>query len=221
MPKNLPASLLAAVWLAMAGAAHATPAGHVAALSGTLLAVKQDGRTRVLGVGSSIEAGDTLMTDSASTAHLRFSDGGSVQVRADSQFRIERYDFAQGEPGGDSAIMVLIRGGLRAVTGLLGKRGRAAAYSMRAPNATIGIRGTDFGLQQCVAGSCAGKKTVGGAPLADGLHVEVSDGTIVVGNDAGSVEVSAGGFAYVGTGAPLVVSDGYRAPGSGVECVID
>lgn len=213
------------LWLAFAGIAAAEPAGTVVAVSGTLMAAKQDGRLRVLAVNAAVDAGDTLQTDSTASARIRFADGGTVSLRPDSQLRIEDYRFADAEPANDRAILALLKGGLRAVTGLIGKRSGAAAYSMRAPNATIGIRGTDYGLQHCAAGSCAGLKGGDGAALADGLHVEVFDGSIVVGNAAGSVVVAAGGFAYVrhADAAPVTTSDGYRAPRQGGvgECVID
>lgn len=213
------------LWLAVAGIAAAEPAGTVVAVSGTLMAAKQDGRLRVLAANAAVDAGDTLQTDSTASARIRFADGGTVSLRPDSQLRIEDYRFAEGEPANDRAILALLKGGLRAVTGLIGKRSGAAAYSMRAPNATIGIRGTDYGLQHCAAGGCAGLKGSGGVPLADGLHVEVFDGSIVVANGAGSVVVAAGGFAYVRNAdtAPVTASDGYRAPREGGvgECVID
>lgn len=225
MARNPLVKLLPAFWLVIAGVAAAAPVGQIVSLSGSIMAAKQDGRRLVLALNSPVDAGDTLHTDATASARVRFSDGGTVSLRPDSQFRVEDYRFAEGEPGSDKAILVLIKGSLRAVTGLIGKRGSAAAYSMRAPNATIGIRGTDYGLQHCAAGSCAGRKSIGGAPLADGLHVEVFDGAILVGNEAGRVEVTAGSFAYVrdaGT-SPAVVSDGYRSPGGGgvAECVID
>lgn len=109
---------------------------------------------------------------------------------------------------------------MRALTGLIGKR--SDAYSMRTPTATIGIRGTDYGLQYCAADDCAGKKTVSGEPLADGLHLEVFEGAIAVVNEAGSIELGAGQFGHVkdrGT-PPAAVADGYRDAGAGTgECI--
>lgn len=225
MARNPLAKLLPLIWLAVAGIATAEPAGQVLAVSGTLMAAKQDGRMRVLAANSAVDAGDTLQTDSTASARIRFADGGSVSLRPDSQLRIDEYRFAAGDPANDKMILALLKGGLRAITGLIGKRSRAEAYSMRAPNATIGIRGTDYGLQHCAAGACAGLKDGSGTALADGLHAEVFDGSIVVGNGAGSVVVAAGGFAYVrdATTAPVTVTDGYRAPREGGvgECVID
>jgi hypothetical protein len=47
------------------------------------------------------------------------------------------------KPDGDNASFNLVKGGLRSVTGLLGKRNKEK-FAMKTPSATIGIRGTTF-----------------------------------------------------------------------------
>lgn len=220
MRRSLLASLLLALLLSAVGAAGAATAGRVASLSGALLAAKADGRSAALAVDSAVDAGDTLHTDAAAWAMIRFNDGSAITIRPDSRFRVQEFEFQQGEASADKAIFVLIKGGLRALTGLIGKRNNA--YSMLTPTATIGIRGTDYGLQYCAAGDCAGKASASGEPLADGLHLEVFEGRIAVVNEAGSIELGAGQFGYVkdrGT-APAAAADGYRDAGAGTgECV--
>jgi hypothetical protein len=70
----------------------------------------------------------------------------------------------------------------------------------------VGIRGTIFGALQC-ANDCGGIPTPSGRPPENGLHLDVSEGAIVVTNNAGTREFSAGQFGYVQStnSAPVVV----------------
>jgi hypothetical protein len=99
----------------------------------------------------------------------------------------------------------MFKGGLRAVTGLLGKRNKEKV-SFVTNSATIGIRGTHFGALLC-QGDCGGVPTATGAPPPNGLHVDVAVGAIVVSNPAGQQQINAGQFGYVPgpTAAPQIV----------------
>jgi hypothetical protein len=214
------------VLLSVAVEAAAATAGYVASVSGSLLAARQNGRKVVLGLNSPVEAGDILHTDTAAWASIRFNDGGTVVIKPDSRFQVREFEFRENDAAADKAVFVLLKGGLRALTGLIGKRNRLGSYSMRTPTATIGIRGTGYGLQYCVDGGCAGRKTLSGQPLSDGLHLEVFDGAISVTNNAGSIDLGAGTFGFVKDPVtpPATVSDGYRDPLPGAtpgECAID
>jgi hypothetical protein len=96
-----------------------------------------------------MQAGDILITQPNSTARLKFTDGGDVSVAANSQFRVDAYSFDQSAPQKDSFTMSLLKGGLRTVTGLVGKRGDRDAYKVQTSTATIGIRGTEFIAALC------------------------------------------------------------------------
>ena len=82
-------------------------------------------------------------------------------------------------------------GGLRAVTGLVGKRGDSDAYKLTMPTATIGIRGTTFGADDCTSGGepCQGVEA--------GVYVPVSDGEIIATSDGGSTSLVAGRFGQI------------------------
>jgi len=85
----------------------------------------------------------------------------------------------------------LLRGGLRTVTGAIG-RNDPENVEVRTPVATLGIRGTDFEVRMC-AGDCL---DVDPAPR-DGLYAGVNRGTVVIMNAAGEVVSTAGQFAFV------------------------
>src|SRR5262249_31756765 len=101
----------------------ASAQGTVQYLSGTLSAQKPDGTVRVLAERSTISVGEVITTQRESYAQLRFSDGGQVTLRPETQVRIESYAFDEGQPSRDSFAMQLFKGGLRSLSGLIGKRG--------------------------------------------------------------------------------------------------
>ena len=133
--------------LALLCVGQAALAAQVAAtvthLSGPLLARKADGSAKILAVKSEVEEGDTLVTEKNTYAQLRFIDNSEVTLKPGTTFRIEAFTFDAGKPEGDTATLNLVKGGLRSVTGLLGKRNKEK-FSLKTPTATIGIRGTTF-----------------------------------------------------------------------------
>lgn len=199
------ASLFALFALLLAGAAQAEPVGSVTHLSGTLSAQRSDGSKVLLSVRSAVNEGDLLATVRDTFARIKFVDGAEVVLRPDSQLKVEKYSYAEEQPESDSVILGVLKGGLRKVTGLVGKRNRASV-SINTPTATIGIRGTHFGALLC-QDDCAAIPTVTGKPLPDGLHLDVVEGAIVVKNPLGEQVVPSGQFAYVKDRAtlPLIV----------------
>jgi hypothetical protein len=128
--------------------------GKVGYMSGALVAQRTDGTVKVLGPKSEVQAGDMLITAKDSYAQILMDDGAKMTLRPNSNLRIEEFQFKKEDPKADSAVFRLIKGGFRNVTGLVGKRGNADAYKVRAANATIGIRGTDFSSRLCATRDC-------------------------------------------------------------------
>lgn len=193
------AALLLAGPLAWAGQV----AGTIVHLSGPLLERKADGTVKVLGLRSEVESGDTLVAERNTYAQIRFIDNGEITLTPGTTFHIENFAYEAGKPEADSAAFSLVKGGLRSITGLLGKRNKEK-FLLKTPNATIGIRGTTFIAQYVPpAGPDAPAPTPAqaGAPnapvLAPGLHLQVTDGAIVVTNNGGSQGFQAGQFGYV------------------------
>ena len=128
--------------------------GKVGYMSGTLVVQRADGTIKVVGSKSEVLAGDTLVTAKDSYAQVQMNDGMKMTLRPHSNLKIEEYRFNRQEPKSDNAIFSLLKGGLRTVTGLIGKRGDPDAYKMRTESATIGIRGTDFSTRLCATPNC-------------------------------------------------------------------
>jgi hypothetical protein len=121
--------------------------GTVVNVSGNFFAQSADGKPRALAVGSVIEKGDTLITPERTYARVKFTDQGEITLRPGTQMRVDNYAFSEAKPEEDTGSFRLIKGALRSVTGLIGKRGNQDAYKMQTATATIGIRGTNYVAQ--------------------------------------------------------------------------
>jgi len=187
-------ALLAALILLGPGAL-AAPAGEVTHVSGALLLRKADGSSKIIAPRSQVEAGDLLATATDTYVRVKFTDGGEITLRPNTQLRIDTFSFEQNASGKDSAIFSLLKGGLRTITGLVGKR-KPNSYEMRTTVATIGIRGTHYGLLHC-QDDCQSVTNNEGRVPTNGLHLDVTDGIISVTNQGAEVLFSAGEFGYV------------------------
>jgi hypothetical protein len=163
---------------------------------------KADGTVKVLAAKSEVESGDTLVSEKNTYAQIRFIDNSEITLRPGTTFKIDNFAYDAGKPEEDSAAFSLVKGGLRSITGLLGKRNKEK-FQLKTPAATIGIRGTTF-IAQWVDDATKLKPTTPGpvspdpAPgLAPGLHVAVLDGLIVLTNPAGAQHFQAGQFGFV------------------------
>ena len=103
---------------------------------------------RTLGKGLSLKEGDRLTTSEGASAIIKLDDGTRITVRPNSEMVLQQYAFKENAPD-NSMLMQLVRGGFRAVTGLIAKASPDAA-KVRTSTATIGIRGTDFDARLCV-----------------------------------------------------------------------
>ncbi len=150
--------------------------------------------TRILSLKSEVQRGDTLITQANSFAQVQFTDNSSITLRPNTTLRLDEYQFNQKEPGKDGITMNLVKGGLRSVTGLIGKRGNQDSYKIQTSTATIGIRGSEGETLACGAG-CAGTTSKSGGLPPGVYHVTNSDMYIMVTNQ-GSVLVGPGQFGF-------------------------
>ena len=158
-------------------AATSTNAGQVDYAFGDVTATDRDGHRRKMAKGAKIKVGDTIETH-AGRAWLRFRDGGYMSLQPGTEFRVDDYRFEGEEDGNEKSFFSLIKGGMRAITGLIGKTNQRS-YRVNTPVATIGIRGTEYLAQ-----------------LGDSLTVSCGEGVCVVTNDAGEVVLHAGQTVY-------------------------
>ncbi|MES2017949.1 MAG: FecR family protein [Pseudomonadota bacterium] len=230
MPPKKCIAIKAFAAVLLAAACSVTWAGQVAGtvihLSGALMAQKADGKAKVLSMRSEVEQGDTLVSEKNTYAQIKFIDNSEITIKPDTTFKIEAFAFDAGKPEGDSASFNLVKGGLRSITGLLGKRNKEK-FQLKTPTATIGIRGTTFvaqfipvaeedtaqglalrtGLSAVMLATQVALPPVmlaqappppptGGAGLAPGLYVHVIDGLINLTNNSGVQSFAAGQFGF-------------------------
>lgn len=163
-------------------------------LSGVLVDQHPDGTEKILSVGSNVIEGDVLKTSRDTYTRLKFVDGSEVVLRPVTEFRIEHFSYTESKPESDNLVISLIKGGMRSVSGLLGKRNRDRVI-FNTPTATIGIRGTHWGGLLCPP--CDDVPTITGQVPKDGTHVDVVSGSIIVTNAGGSEVFNAGEFGFI------------------------
>lgn len=129
--------------------------GTIQRLSGTISVQKPDGAIRVLSRQSQVVKGDILNTERDSYAQVKFTDGAVVTLKPNTRVRIEDYAFDEKEPARDNSALALVKGGLRMITGFIGKRGNQDAFKLGTATATIGIRGTTFNVDDCITTACS------------------------------------------------------------------
>ncbi len=184
------AALLAATPAFLPLPAHAQSVGRTLVAVGEVVAVR-DARETPLHTGSEVRLGDTLRVGRDSNAQIRLNDESIIALRSDTEFRIEGFRF-RNDPASDNALFRLVRGGLRTVTGLIG-RVNHDAYRLETPVGYVGIRGTHYTLVQCV-GQCLNKD---GSVAPGGAYGGVSDGRIGVGNQSGEKVFGRDEYFYV------------------------
>jgi hypothetical protein len=177
------------------GVAFASGAGTVTHLSGTLSVQRPDGSVRILSQKSEVNPGDTLTTQRDSYVQINFTDGSSLTMRPNSILKLEGYRFVKDKPREDGTFLRLIKGGMRTVTGLVGKRGDQDAYKIKTSSATIGIRGSSGETLECSEG-CEGV-TSNSEKLEHGVYHTTYTGSYIMENEAGSQIIGEGQFGFV------------------------
>lgn len=146
----------------VASAASAPAVGEVVFARGVGFAQMPGQSPRTLGTGLALQQGDRLTTAAGASAIVKLSDGTRMTLRPQSEMVLQQVRYAP-EAADNNLLLELLRGGFRALTGLISKGSDRAAV-VKTPTATIGIRGTDFDARLC-KGDCAREQQ--GAPEAE------------------------------------------------------
>ena len=191
------------IFVCIATNAFAADAGTVLFATGDVTAER--GPAVTLAKGDAVLDNDTVATGESSRAQLRLLDGAKVAIRPNSRLRIDEYIFqgaTDSDTGqvvatsGDRSVATLIKGGLRTITGVIGKED-ASAYEVRTPVGVLGIRGTEYSAVFC-NGDCDWVPGVNpNAPIEDGLYLGVMEGAIFFRNENGDIELQAGEYAFI------------------------
>jgi ferric-dicitrate binding protein FerR (iron transport regulator) len=102
--------------------------------------------------GGSLYPGDVVETAAGSRGVIAFRDDSRITLGPSTRFRIDNFVYDEQNAGEGRFLVSLLRGSVRALTGLIDKsNNRNVAFSTA--TATIGIRGTGFDM--ACAGDCA------------------------------------------------------------------
>jgi hypothetical protein len=191
MKRYLSLLLLAAAVIAPGISFAQEDAGRVLIVAGNV-SITRAGQTIPAQAGTPVRSGDTVVVGSQSSAQVRFTDDSLVALRADTTFRVSEYAYAGQESGTQRALFDLLQGGLRTVTGVIGRRDRTD-YAVRTRTTTIGVRGTSYSLVDC-DNSC---RNADGSLAPDGTYGAVTEGRISAANNTGEREFGVDNFFYV------------------------
>lgn len=172
------ASLLAALAAAYPCVSFGAGAANVDFAVGDVRALAADGRSRPLAKGAEVHSGETIDTGNG-RAQVRFSDGAQVSLQPQTRFRIDNYRFAGKADGSEKGFFSLLKGGMRTITGLIGRSNRQN-YQVNTTVATIGIRGTEYSVT-----------------YGNSITVTTGEGSVEICNAAGCMILNSGESGYV------------------------
>ena len=165
-------------------------AGLVQSVSGEVQQTTLAGQKHELRKGDAVNEGDTLSSSPKASAKIKMSDGGLITMRPDTQFKITNYKFNGKQDGSEQSFFLLVKGGFRSVTGLIGKLHKKG-YRIDTPMAVLGIRGTDHEVLFVAPGSELAKLS----PV--GTYDKVNSGATTLTNDKGTVAILPKQMGYV------------------------
>jgi hypothetical protein len=148
----------------------------------------KNARPRKLSMGAGLNSQDYLISQPNSYALMVFRDGEKITLQANSQLDIVKYDFQKAGKK-DQILLKLATGGMRALTGSIGKKDHSA-YAVDTPVATIGIRGTEY--ETVCIGDC-----VSNGENDEGLYSHVTEGAISQTNDSGETVLTQGQNGFI------------------------
>lgn len=191
--------LIGALGLQIAAPMASANEGRIVFVDGAVRIVRPNTSPVDARLGDTFGTGVSIVTG-AGRAHVRFSDGALMSLQPNSTFVVNDYVFNGSNDGREQFAGSLIKGALRMVTGLVGRR-ESRVFRIEGVVATVGIRGTAFKMEYC-------NKDCGGR--ADGLYVDGGEGTTVVSNAAGSIDLGRGRSAFVAGPQSVPQSTGQR-----------
>lgn len=186
---NYRAFLAGAVALAcFAVASSAMAAATLTSVRGEVRAVIDQSRHGPASQNDRIQTGWTVTTGPDSQAVLRFDDGQNVVLNQNTEFKIAEYRFNEAQPANDRSSFELLKGALRFVTGVIGKRSQNR-IALRLPQVTIGVRGTDFMVA-----------------IVNPAYISVLQGAVAATNAAGTAAFGAGAIGTVASQTALATT---------------
>jgi hypothetical protein len=155
---------------------------------GAVIMQNMDGsNARLVAKNTSFQRGEVLLTGDESFIIVKLKDETRLTLRSNSSFSVEQFNPAKDSTA--SATLRLFRGGVRVISGYIGKR-NADAYKIKTNVATLGVHGAVLDVRLC-KDDCEEEnkrfikthdKTVTVEEAAPGLYVSLSKGKVSLKN---------------------------------------
>ncbi|MDF1747590.1 MAG: FecR domain-containing protein [Alphaproteobacteria bacterium] len=166
------------------------PAGSVDSMKGVVVA-ERGGVEVQLGAGDAVYEGDVIVTGGDSAVGIIFADNSTMSMGGDARISIDEMVYDSSAKSG-SQLFDIVQGAFVFASGEIG-HSNPEDVQVRTPVATIGIRGTKYGVN---VDQDAGDATV-----------TLFEGAVVVENSAGQVLLSS-------IGQSTIVTSAFTAPGN-------
>lgn len=171
--KQIGWGVLAAFWLQLEVQAAGDAIGKVEQQQGNVQVLSKNAAPRLLRLQAPVWLGETVSSGKQAYVVLRMIDGAAIQLLANSQLQFQYYQY-QGDSD-DGVQLQLLQGGLRTVTGVLGKQA-SMSYRVGTPVGTLGGHGR-YHAEILANGS---------------VRIQVEQGSISFANQAGVGLIQAG-----------------------------
>ena len=145
----------------------ALAAATVIAVNGDTQMTPLKGSPDQLAPGQRIEVGTVINTGKNSDISMRFDDGQLIALSPNTSLVINEYKFNANKPEESSFAISLLKGGMRAVTGIIGETNKDNVF-FKTEVATIVNRSADFQLF-----------------YDNQLYITILDGAILARNESG------------------------------------
>lgn len=119
--------------------------GQVIWTKGQVSASLPNQTKRMLSRKAAVYREDTVESDKSSTAQINLTDGTLLAIAENTKIQIEKYNYDKKEPSKDSYVANLAKGGLRTITGEIGKNNPEETKT-KTPVATLTTLGTDYSV---------------------------------------------------------------------------
>src|SRR6266850_4386204 len=181
--------------------AQGTEAGRFLSVVGDVRVGREGAAQRAAQRAAEFYEGESIVTAAGSLAQLRMTDGALMSVRGDTEIKMERFSYAGEKDRNASFFMSVLKGGLRTITGVIGRQNRDR-YRITTATVTLGVRGTDFEIVHV-------PQAIGSREVPAGTYNRVYEGMTSIQNRAGvALLVSRDQTAFAalqGTVAPILV----------------
>ena len=142
-------------------------AGKFQFVNGEVQVLDASGKVRAVKKGDAVDEGETVASGATGFAQIKMEDGGFFAVRPDTKFKIDTFKYEGKDDGSEQGAFSLIKGSLRSVTGVIGKKHKEN-YKITTATSTIGIRGSGADVGHNDAIGTAVRTLFGGHSLTSG-----------------------------------------------------